>query len=162
MPPRILTSVLLPAPFSPASAWTLPAVSARSTSLSTSTAAKRLVIPRNSIAGATRTYPGLASGAQCRAEGPAAPVWLKRSGPRLTPRPLGRQDLEVVVLVVVLGELQRLAGDDLAVVADSVGAGPLAFLDGEGIAGLARDLALGEVLRRVVGDVAELDRVPQV
>ena len=37
--------MLLPAPFSPASAWTRPAVSARSTSLRTSTGPKRLVMP---------------------------------------------------------------------------------------------------------------------
>ena len=60
MPPRIFTSVLLPAPFSPASECTRPACRLRSTSLSTSTGPKRLVMPRSSTSGVTPTPPACA------------------------------------------------------------------------------------------------------
>src|SRR3954451_12850824 len=44
-------SVVLPAPFSPSSAWTSPAAASKSTSSLATTAGKRLVIPRRATAG---------------------------------------------------------------------------------------------------------------
>src|SRR5213075_1719292 len=44
-------SVVLPAPFSPSSAWTSPAAASKSTSSLATTAGKRLVIPRSATAG---------------------------------------------------------------------------------------------------------------
>src|SRR5215212_11892289 len=50
-PVRMLDSVVLPAPFSPRSAWTSPRAASKSTWSLATTAGKRLVTPRNSIAG---------------------------------------------------------------------------------------------------------------
>src|SRR5580704_17478108 len=144
----ILTRVLLPAPFSPASACTRPPKSCKLTSDRTSTAPKRLLIFRSS-----RTGSMISS-----LSGEAA------SGPSKGLAPACRRgDLsEVEVLIVVLRELHRLTGDDLPVLADGVRAGPFAFLDGERIARLSCDLAVGQRHRRVIGHVAELARIPEI
>src|SRR5262245_60266185 len=162
MPPRILTTVLLPAPFSPASEWTRPACRSRSTSASTRTGPNRLVIARNSTSGLTPHSPP----ARCHGLGRNTPSARRRcagAARLLAAAPASGRKLVRVLLVVRLGVLQRIAGDDLAVVPDRIGARPLvAGLDREGIARLAFDLAFREQLGGVVRDVAELDRVPQV
>src|SRR5580704_136534 len=144
----ILTRVLLPAPFSPASACTRPPKSCKLTSDRTSTAPKRLLIFRSS-----RTGSMISS-----LSGEAA------SGPSKGLAPACRRgDLsEVEILIVVLRELHRLTGDDLPVLADGVRAGPFALLDGERIARLSCDLAVGQRHRRVIGHVAELARIPEI
>src|SRR5512133_2388797 len=47
----MLDSVVLPAPFSPSSAWTSPAAASKSTSSLATTAGNRVVIPRSATAG---------------------------------------------------------------------------------------------------------------
>src|SRR3954471_22099544 len=47
----MLESVVLPAPFSPSSAWTSPAAASKSTSSFATTAGNRFVIPRSRTAG---------------------------------------------------------------------------------------------------------------
>ena len=122
MPPRILTSVLLPAPFSPASACTRPACRREIDSLRTSTGPKRFVMPRSSTSGHHAGPPRHRHRSRSGADSARSGTSGARHAP---PRSLPRRALVVVLLVVRLGELQRLAGDDLAGLVDLVGAGPL-------------------------------------
>ena len=80
-PARILTSVLLPAPFSPTSAWISPERRSSDTSVRAAVAPNRLLMPRNS----TRGGCGSATGASEVTDGASVTTRPPRAGIRLAP-----------------------------------------------------------------------------
>src|SRR5260370_1637445 len=82
--------------------------------------------------------------------------------PLLHPRVLSGCWLEVVILDVLCGELQRLTSDDLSGRVDCIFTRPLAVLNRKGVASLPLNLSLGEILRRIVRDISKFDGIPQV
>src|SRR5438093_4973742 len=106
-------SVVLPAPFSPSSAWTSPAAASKSTSALATTAGKRFVIPRSATAGgggeACASPPGLSTlGATDHAlDEPAHRVQV------LDREPLPLRNAQLALLVIErTGELVELAAHD--------------------------------------------------
>src|SRR5512133_2465734 len=109
----MLDSVVLPAPFSPSSAWTSPAAASKSTSSFATTAGNRFVIPRSATAGgggeACASPPGLSAlGATDHAfDEPVHRVQV------LDRELLPLLHTELALLVVErTGELVELAADD--------------------------------------------------
>jgi len=99
-PDKSLMRVDLPAPFSPITAWTSPALNDSETSLSTSTAPKLMVRPRASSTGAVSSSDpaepaATASSPASRAEHPGPVVGRAALGRRLGPEMSDRMPLTV-------------------------------------------------------------------